>query len=722
MSLSFGLSPLLLILCLLAAAGLAYWVYRHTVPELHPAKRFGLAALRLLSLGLVLFLLFKPVLQNISNTELPPVLAVLIDDSQSLDMTIEEESDSLSLSEQTRKTVREFTRHNIPGDVRYFRFSSQTEPIQENSGATADSLQFSGDRTNMSQALGFVSEQLKDQNLQGVLLISDGQYNTGRNPIYLAERYSVPIHTVVVGDTTRRRDLQIRRVTTNEIAYVDEELPIQVGLLSEDFEGERVTVSLFQNGVQLNSANVDLPAGTAEIPIDLYHTPATEGLHRYRVGVTRLNGEATFKNNTESFAVRVLENKKRILLLGAAPEPDVAAVQQLLAQNSDIEVSAFIQKSNGEFYVPGPIDSLDSYDAAILLGFPGRTADPAVVQRVASALENGLPAFFLLSRQTDMNLFKQHFENVLPVQPRVVRTTFVESVISPNPEGLQHPILQIPNLADGVWQSLPPLIYNDSRWQSSPDARVLATHKVRGIALDDPLLVVQNRNNRRKAALLGAGIWRWKNLPDDLAAAEAFWPTLFANILQWISTREDDRPVRVSPVADVFSGGSPIQFGGQVYDESLNPVDGASIEVDVIESDSITYPYTMEAIGNGRYTLNIGALGQGSYRYVARATKNGVELGEDEGAFAVGTLSLEYKETRANGPLMHQLAQRSGGRPFDAEQLEEVPGFLGASESFKPVSFEKRVETELWQRWIFFAIILFSLTAEWLVRKRSGMV
>ena len=722
MSLSFGLSPFLLIPCLLAVGGLAYWVYRHTVPALSAGKRLGLTALRLISLGIVLFLLFEPVLQRTTSTEQPPVLAVLIDDSQSLDLTIEQEEDSLTLSELTRQTVRDFSRQQVPGEVRYFRFSSQTKPVDGRETSLVDSLDFSGDRTNMAHALGFVSEQLKDQNLKAVLLISDGQYNTGRNPIYLAERYAVPIHTVVVGDTTRRRDLQIRRVTTNEIAYVGEELPVQVGLLTEDFSGERVTVSLFENGALLGSSNVDLPPGTAEIPVDLYHTPTTEGLHRYNVAVTRLDGEATYKNNNESFAVRVLENKKRILLVAAAPEPDVAGIRQLLAENEDLEVAPYIQKTSTSFYAPGVPDSLDSYDAVILAGYPGASASPAFAQQLAGAIENGLPALFLFSRQTDLGLFKQHFANALPVEPRVVRTSFIESSIDLQSEALQHPTFQMPDVEEGLWQRLPPLVYNDSRWQVAPDARVLATHTVRGIALDDPLFVVQNRNNRRSAALLGAGTWRWKNLPEDLSAVTPFWPTLFANALQWITAREDDRPVRVTPVADLFSGGSPVQFGGQVYDESLNPVDDASIEVDVIESDSITYPYTMEALGNGRYTLNIGALNQGSYRYVARATKNGVTLGEDEGTFAVGTLSLEYKETRANGSLMRQLAQRSGGRLFDAEQVDQVPAALNASGVFTPTFFERRIETELWQRYIFFIIILLALTAEWFVRKRSGMV
>ncbi len=565
-------------------------------------------------------------------------------------------------------------------------------------------------------------EQYKDENLQGVLLISDGQYNTGRNPVYLAERYPVPIHTVVVGDTTRRRDVQVRRIATNDIAYVDDELPVQVGILTEGFGGERVSVSLFENGTLLNQSNIDLPAGNAEIPVDLFHTPEEEGLHRYTIAVTRVEGEATYKNNTASFAVRVLENKKRILLFAAAPEPDVAALQQLLAQDPDIEVSAFVQKSRNTFYDPQIPDSLGEYDAVILAGFPGRFANTAVVERLAKSIEAGLPAFFLLSRQTDLGTLRQQFDNVLPVQPRALRTNFVESTLTPTAEGIQHPILQQADLSADSWLTLPPLIFNDSRWQAAPDARVLATHQVRGIQLDDPILVIRNQNRHRTAALLGAGTWRWKNLPDDLQAAAPLWTSLFSNTLQWITTKEDDRPVRVAPVEDLFAGGASIQFDGQVYDESLNPVDGAAIEIEVTQADSIRYPYSMEPVGNGRYVLDMGALPEGTYNYTVRALQNDVVLGTDAGAFAVGALTLEFKETRANSQLMYQIAQRSGGEVFEKDTPAALTRHLAETETFMPVIFEERVESELWQRYFFFVIILVLLTVEWLIRKRSGMV
>ena len=525
-----------------------------------------------------------------------------------------------------------------------------------------------------------------------------------------------------MGDTTQKKDVQIRRVTTNEIAYVEDILPIQVGIISEDYAGERVTVSLYEGGTLLQSEPITLQPGTTEIPVDLEHVPESAGLHRYTVSVSQLPGEATIRNNTQSFVVRVLENKKRILLLAAGPEPDVASAQQLLSLDKNLRVDAYVQKSPSQFYNSSPLDSLDAYDAAILIGYPGSSSNPQVARQVAAAISEGLPALFILSRQTNLQLFKDIFGDVLPVTPRAVRTNLVESTFTPTAEGLQHPIFQIPEVDVAYWGILPPLIFNDSRWLASPDARVLATHQVRGIQLDDPILVIQNRNKHRTAALLGSGIWRWKNLPEDLDEAGPIWPSLFSNTLQWVTTREDDRPVRVTPLEDLFSGESSIQFSGQVYDESLNPVDGASLEVTVIDSDGIEYPYTMKPTGNGTYILDAGILPEGTYRYRSTATINGSNLGSDEGTFAVGSLTVEFNETQANGALMRSIAQRSGGLFFDIERISDLSPYLQQSESFRSVFFEERIETELWQRYLFLIIIIILLTAEWFIRKRSGMV
>ena len=722
MSLSFGLSPWLLAVCLSLAAGLTYVSYRRTTPPVSRSWRWLLGGLRFTALALLFFLLLEPVMRQLSASEQPPVLAVLFDNSESLQVTAGGRTDTARTAPQdaVRAALRQIDASTLDGDRRFFAFDRSLRGLD--AADVPDSLRFDGARTDIAAALEQIRTELQDINLGGVVLISDGQYNTGQNPLYVAERFTTPIHTLVVGDTTRRRDVQIRRVTTNDIAYVDTELPLQVGLRAESAGGEPVTVALFRDGERIDTERVQLPTGTAEVPVDLSYTPETAGLHRLTARVTELDGEVTYRNNERATTVRVLESKRTVLLLGAAPSPTFGAVRRLLEEDANTEVAPFVPQRGGGFYQGELPATLQDFDVLVLAGFPSDAVPPSAIERVAQAAEAEMPLLFILDQQTDLQALQQYLSGVLPAQIERVRSSYVEAGLVPSEASTRHPIFEISEMDPDLWRQLPPLQYNESRWVASPDATVLATTRVRGVELNDPMLVIRDRTGHRTAALLGAGAWRWANLPEDLQAVAPAWPGLLNNTIEWVTTREDDRPVRVEPVREAFAGNESVSFTGQVYDESMNPVDDASVEVNVRAPDGTRYPYSMNAVGNGRYVLDVGSLPEGGYEYTAEATRDGAALGTDQGQFAVGALTLEFRNTRANAALMRQIAQRSGGAFFTVEQAAELPVQLARSDSFTPRSITNEREVKLWHASGFLIAIIALLAAEWILRKRRGMV
>lgn len=722
MSISLGSSFLLLVALVLVAGGLSYWTYRRTTPPLSGGRRVLMGGLRFLALSLILFLLFEPVYRNLDEDEQPPLLAVLLDDSQSLRVTAgttDADTSTTAPRAAFQEALNALQSGAMAGEQRYYRFG---RTLQALSSATADSLQFDAARTNVAAALEQTRDALQQDNIRGVVLVSDGQFNSGQNPLFVAERFPVPIHTIAVGDTTRRRDLQIRRVTTNDIGYVDASMPVQVGLRTEAAGGESVRVSLYRDGERLDSAPVELPNGTAEVPVDLRFTPTEAGLHRFTVTVTELDNEATYRNNEQAFTVRVLESKRRILLLGAAPSPNFAATRRLLSQDDNTEVVPFVPQQDGSFY-QGPFPSaLADFDVIVMAGFPSSFAPADAVQQVADAAENGTPLLFLLDRQTDLGRLGEQFGDLLPVRPDQVRNSVVEAALVPAEQHRGHPVLDVPDVPLDRWSQLPPLAYNETRWAPAPDAQVLATIRMRDVQLDDPALVLRRRAGQRSAALLAAGTWRWANLPADLDAVSPVWPSLLSNLVQWVATRENDEPVRVRPVRETFAGGEPVEFTGQVYDESLNPVSDAAVTVNVIAPDSTRYPYSMQPTGNGRYVLDAGTLPEGTYSFTAEATREGASLGTDRGQFAVGSLTLEYRSTRADATLLRQIAQRSGGSFHTPATAGELPGVLAASEQFSSVVVTQERERQLWHLSGFLVAIIALLAAEWALRKRNGLV
>jgi hypothetical protein len=129
----------------------------------------------------------------------------------------------------------------------------------------------------------------------------------------------------------------------------------------------------------------------------------------------------------------------------------------------------------------------------------------------------------------------------------------------------------------------------------------------------------------------------------------------------------------------------------------------------------------MEPLGNGRYTLDVGSLPEGTYRYSATATLDDTSIGTDNGSFSVEALRLEYQQTRADPVLMRRIAARSGGNAYTAETASALPADLGADSSFAPTVSTNTREAELWRTSLFLAIILVLLAAEWTLRKRFGL-
>lgn len=716
MSFSFGYSPLLLVMLLALFGAVAYWGYANTTPRLKGPRQALLAGLRFVAFFLVLLLLFQPIVRRTASDVDSPVLAVLFDDSESIRLSAYDSTSGVfgALLEELR----------LPGglDVQAYRFSDAPALLPSDRSAWSDSITATGDRTDIARALSDVQRNLRDRNLGAIVLVSDGRYNTGRNPIYVAERSSIPIHTVVVGDTTSRRDVALGRVAANRVAFVGVEQPVRVDLSATGFAGSRLSVTLRSRSRQLATESLTVDGDVLHTSVELSYVPDEEGLHNLAVSVTEFEGEVTHRNNTATFSVRVLDQKRQILLVGGAPGPDVAATRQILELAPDAELTVRVQKAAGVYYDGALPNDLASFDAVVLVGYPGPAASRSEVTGIRDAIEAGLPAFFILTRETDLDLLSRSLLESLPISVERLRPEWTDASIALTPAGAEHAVSAVDGAGADDWMRLPPLRVPTSRFQASPDAQVLATTDIRGVRLDDPLLVVRARSGARTAAFLGGGTWRWRNLPQDLDRWGHLWPTLVSNTVQWITADRDQRPVRVRPLRDVVAGGEPVQFVGEVYDERLQPVSDALVEVEIRDEEETSYPLRLESEGRGQYALAGVSLPTGIYSFSAVASRGGQTLGSDSGSFVVGGLALEHQDTSADPVLMRQIAHRSGGRALSAGDASALPEMISETATLEPRVVSVEHEFNLRRHPLFLLIIVALLTTEWVLRKRSGLV
>jgi hypothetical protein len=733
-ALSFSESVALLIALIVAALLFALWVYRHTVPEITRRRRITLVTLRALALAVLLFLLFEPVLNLQNSEEILPRVAVLIDDSRS--MTVEDGG------VQRGSLLRDFVASDAytslegSGIKAPARFAAKLYPMQE---ITPDSLRFDGGESDISRALQEAWEAGAEENLRSVVLVTDGVFTAGKNPLYAARALGVPVHVVAVGDSTEKKDVLVSRVLANSIAYLESTLPVDVTVRSAGFDGRRTTVRLLDGKRTVGTQEVELRPGVNEYPVRFEWTPEEEGVRRLTVRVDAVPGELTERNNSRSFFVKVLKSRMTIVIVAGAPSPDVSLLQRELRKDKNIVTQLYVRKSGGSWYEGGPTAQtfLDA-DCVILAGFPSSGgaadaaagevsdapaaptgADVAVLRQIAGAMETRrVPLFLLPSRTTSYGALRQGLDAWLPYEIVQSRGQETQVFFETAKDVRGNPILSTGLPAD-IWPELPPLFKTESSFRARAGSDVLGTMKLNNISFDEPLLLTRKLNRSKVLAWTAYGLWRWELAYDVLDGNVP--GVLISNAIRWLTTREDDKRVRIRPAKEFFDSGDEVELLGQVYNESYEPVDNAAVTVAIRKGEEVR-ELLLSPQGNGRYAGSIDLTDEGDYSYRGVAEIEGRELGSDEGRFSVGELNIEFQDTRMNNVLLRQIAAETGGSYRLIDEAGGLPEAVQGSGEF--ISTERLVkrDIQLWNLVWLLALAVLLFAVEWYLRKQSGLI
>lgn len=717
-SLSFSVSTVVLVGAALLAAGLAWAFYRVTVPPVARRTRVTLMLLRAAALFFLLILIFEPLLSIVSHTVQKPVLAVLVDNSKSMTMT----DAGGNRAQQLRTLLADHDLRALApnGEVRVATFGTK---VRELVSFSPDSLTLDDDATDMSAALRAVADARERQNIGAVVLISDGNYTLGQNPLYLADAVSIPVFTVGIGDSTEQKDVLITKLLTNDVVYNETEVPVDVTIKSSGYANENVDVILSEGGKELKRSQVKLQEGTREYAVRLSYVPEGEGVKKYTVRISHLPGELTVANNQRTFLARVLKSKLRVLMLAGAPSPDLSIIKQTLREDRNLHVRSLTQKSSTAFYEQESVSTLlDSADCLVMIGFPSSTTSDATVELIRAAIARRLlPVLFVNGRLIDERKLAS-FSALLPFSAAAASTN--EQFVFAEPVAAQrlHPVLAT-NTDEGVesWKRLPPIFKMQTTYRAKPEATVLATVRINTVVTGEPLIAIRNVNRQKTLAITGYGIWRWRLMAQGNPRTERLLATFLFNSIRWLTTRDDARPVRVTPTKPAYAQGEPVEFLAQVYDASAQPLDNAQVKVSLRQSGK-EFEVALRPIGNGRYEGTLEGLSKGDYTFSAAATLEGQVLGEDRGRFSVGELDLEFQDTRMNVQLLRQLAARTGGEFYLPSELPRLRTALAARASFAPREVRYAHERELWNWPYALALVVLLFAVEWFVRKRHGML
>lgn len=688
-SITLESSPAFILVCLAVSIGYGFLLYRSKHPWTKTTN-WILFAGRITLVFLLSFLLLGPIIKQINNILEKPVFVVLQDNS-------------VSVKETTDSTVLKALNASV---------NLLKESLSENgyevankslSGDDAQQIVFDAHTSDLQGALRKIANQYEGKSISGVLLLSDGIYNTGLSPLYTS--YNFPVYTIGVGDTTQRQDVVLKDLIYNKIAYQGNKFPLRAEILVKGYSNQNISVSLVHAGklierINKNSGNEQL------LTIDFNPLAAEQGIQRFDVQVEVKTGEHNEKNNRATAFVEVVEGKKKILVVASSPHPDVKALRSVIEKNSNYDFLLHIpgiQETEAKNLQPTKIDLVIFHQSP---DKRGRTSD--LFQRFNKSKTS---LFVIAGQQTDLNLLTQsdvplkfeqpprQLDDVMPV----INPAFSSFLISPE--------------ANTIFAGFPPVWVPFAKMQVPASAATLLFQRVGSLTTEKPLLWMDTPDSRKIAVMLADGFWQWR--PEEYSKTEntEAFDEVFGKLIQYLSTTDDKSKFRSYPVEQQFSDIESIVFESQVYNDIYEPVYGNTVSLELTDEMNKKYQYNyVTSPGNARY--EIGGLTEGVYRYKSFTEING-KREEVRGQFLVTEQQAELQNLTADFDLLRKLSASTGGQFYKVSEIDKLQADLSKKEAKTIIHSEEKYDSLLNLKWVFFLLLALAST-EWFLRKYFG--
>lgn len=696
LDLSFQYPAWFLLLCVLLGLGYALLLYYRdtTFREQAPRLHRWLGLLRFLTVTLLSALLLSPLLKSLLTETKKPVIVLAQDQSESAAADLQ--GAALETYKQNWQALREGLDENY--EVHELSFGDQVrEGVDFN---------FTDKVTNLSELLKGVYDLYGGQNLGAVVVASDGIYNEGSNPAYVDVAIAAPVYTVALGDTTPKKDLLVKRVFHNKIAYLGDKFTIQIDVAATNCAGQQTVLNVGQvvdNQVRnLQSIPVNIAGNDFFITKEVQIEADKPGVAQYLITVAGLPGEASTVNNRKEIFVDVLDARQKILLLANSPHPDLTAIKTTLEINKNYQVSIA--------YINDPGLDVAKADFIILHNLPSVSNDISGLLNTLN--DKKIPRLFIAGMQTGYTALGKA-QGLVNMQSDGRQSDDVQGKVSPRFAAF--------SLNQRIVEELPkfnPATSAFGNFSATPQAQVLLYKRIGKVDTDQPLLVVGEVNGIKTGLFLAEGLWRWRLFDFLQHQNHEIFDELLGKTVQYLSLKEDKRKFRVNLDKTILNENEAVTFGAELYNDNYELTNDPDVAMSIRDRDGKEYTYTFNKTGKA-YTLNAGILPVGTYTYKATTNFNGQSLSY-EGRFNVQPIQLELFETTANHSVLRQLSAKFGGETVFLAQLASIVEKIKNNQTVKPVIYQTTKTNPLINlKWIF-ALLAFMLAAEWFLRRYFG--
>jgi hypothetical protein len=691
LNISFEYPPILILPAIIIAATISLFLYRKdkAFVDLEKWKIYLMSALRFFFVLIILLLLLNPIIKTISISEHKPVIVFAQDNSSSMLLN----KDSVFYQTEYKQKVNNLI--NVLSedyDVRQLIFSEFS---------VHDSIiDFQGELTDISSVFAEIVARYSGMNLGGVILATDGIYNHGMNPVY-SRNLRYPVYAVALGDTVQQKDIILRELMHNKIAFLGNRFPLRIYITAEKCEEKETFLRIIRDDKEVLSRKIRIPDSgeTKIINVELFADKI--GLQQYKVFIDPIEGEISIDNNRADFVIDVIDNRQKILILANAPHPDIGALNYAIKENPNFETDIdFINSFSG---------NANEYDLIILHQLPSKTNNASAVLSVIE--KNNIPVLYILGSSSSLQGF-----NNLSAGIRVYSQT--NSMENARPSVSNNFLLfEAGDNIRTLMASVPPLRVFFGEYAATDDLRVLMYQEINNVRTDKPLIAFVDRYEYKNGFILGEGLWKWRLTDFRHFSTHDNFKELINKIVQYLSVKRITERL-ISDYKRIYNENESVIINAELYNEAYELVPSQSVELVLTDEEGMEYKYFFSHYGNA-YRLDAGKLSPGKYSFIASVDYDGKKY-NTQGDFIVQEINLESLATTADHALLYRIAKYTGGEVFYPNNMNEIPEKLRQNPNIATIATKQEKNLNINDLWPLFFVILAFAGTEWFLRKFWG--
>ena len=723
-----------LLAALAAVAALGLLVYARRVPSrLTGAALWGVWALQVATATLVLVLLWQPALAVQSLKSRQNAVAVLVDTSSSMSLV----EDGLSRLARAAGALQETVMPALAEKfrVRLYGFSAKPERI---GSLRQEDIPPPGASSGVGESVLSVLRESTAVPLGALLVVSDGADNSGRFDRELAaeiRKYNVPVHAVGVGRERILGDVELSEVAVSSEALPRSRVSAQL-TLRHDGEAERATRVTVRDGSSvLASQPVTLRPGEPVRREWIDFGAGESGVRDLTFTVEPIPGEEILGNNQRRRVLDVPRRRRRILYAEGEPRWQYKFMRRAVQKDASVQLVTMLRTSTNKFYrqgvdtpeelqggFPGEEEELVAYDALIIGSFEAAFFTPKQQVAIREFVSRRGGTLLMLAGPNGLGAGGWQNSEIVDALPAVLEpgdTSFVREKVTVEiaRQGRDSLISRLsPDSEENarLWAEMPQLADFQRIGALKPAALTLMSLQYGVDTL--PLLVRQNYGRGRSMIFATGGSWRWRmGLPSDDERHDTFWRQMFRALVV-----DSADPVRLTTDRSNYADESRVQLRTEVRDKRYEPANNARVSATVTpeEGPSRTFALRPSASEQGVYEAEVDAADLGVYLVETVAHLGDERLGADTLHFRREGGVAEYFHPERNSSLLARLADQTGGSYWELDELEGLPSEIGFSEA----GITTREVLDLWDMPALFLLLILLRAAEWLLRKRWGVI